>query len=182
MCFNWQLILLYLISATNVMAAQDFSDKKIKLSFDDTALDLVLLDLKISHNLKVEYDEKAVQGIRVTKSLPKLPLGEAMTMLLQGTGLSYELKPPATVVIFKNKNYGKPSYAPSGLQPTLFNLTVSGTVKDAESGETLPFANLLVVGTGIGATTNVDGYFTLFDVPSDTALLEISYKNSATAK
>ena len=39
----------------------------------------------------------------------------------------------------------------------------------------MPFANVVVKGTNNGVTTNVDGYFTLFKVPSDTTVLEVSY-------
>lgn len=59
--------------------------------------------------------------------------------------------------------------------PTARNFTMSGTVKDAQSGESLPFASVGVRGTSIGASTNVDGYFTLLGVPTDTCALTISY-------
>ena len=53
--------------------------------------------------------------------------------------------------------------------------TVSGVVKDKESGETLPFANVFVKDTNIGTTTNADGYFTLFDIPSETSIIQVQY-------
>ncbi len=55
------------------------------------------------------------------------------------------------------------------------NIIVSGVIKDIESGETLPFATVRVQGTSNGTTTNADGYFTLFNVPTDTSSLKISY-------
>ncbi|MDR1738694.1 MAG: TonB-dependent receptor, partial [Candidatus Symbiothrix sp.] len=52
------------------------------------------------------------------------------------------------------------------------NLTVSGRIKDQTNGEFLPFANVYVEGaSAINATTNLDGYFTLYNVPSDTSTL-----------
>lgn len=39
--------------------------------------------------------------------------------------------------------------------------TVSGTVKDAGSGEVIPGANIIVVGTVLGTITNMDGEFNL---------------------
>ncbi len=69
----------------------------------------------------------------------------------------------------------KANQSSSGFQPSLSNITISGVVKDSDSGETLPFANLLVSNTNIGTNTNVDGWFTLFNVSSDTALIEVSY-------
>jgi len=53
--------------------------------------------------------------------------------------------------------------------------TISGVVKDKESGETLPFANVFVKDTNIGTTTNEDGFFTLFNVPSETSTIQVQY-------
>ncbi|MDN5205587.1 TonB-dependent receptor [Fulvivirgaceae bacterium BMA10] len=54
-------------------------------------------------------------------------------------------------------------------------ITVSGTVKENGSGETLPFANIIIKSINKGTSTNVDGFFSLPDVPSDTSTLVISY-------
>ncbi|NJO24571.1 MAG: TonB-dependent receptor plug domain-containing protein [Bacteroidia bacterium] len=59
-------------------------------------------------------------------------------------------------------------------QPKLFNITVSGKVTDISSGEPLPNVSVLVEGARGGTNSNVDGYFTLYNVPSDTAILEFS--------
>jgi len=54
-------------------------------------------------------------------------------------------------------------------------ITISGVVKDKESGETLPFANVYVKDTNIGTTTNEDGFFTLFNVPSENSTIQVQY-------
>ena len=59
--------------------------------------------------------------------------------------------------------------------------TISGTVRDAESGETLPYASVLVTGTTLGAATNVDGYFVLLGVPADSLTLRVTYLGYQTA-
>ena len=46
--------------------------------------------------------------------------------------------------------------------------TLSGTVQDAESGETLPSASVYLEGTSLGAATNADGPFVLIGVPAGT--------------
>ena len=65
----------------------------------------------------------------------------------------------------------------SGLSSSLYaqNQTISGTVRDAESAETLPYASVLVVGTALGTATNVDGYFVLVGVPADSLTLRVTY-------
>ena len=54
-------------------------------------------------------------------------------------------------------------------------ITISGVVKDKESGETLPFANVFVKDTNIGTITNEDGFFTLFNVPLETSTIKVQY-------
>jgi ferric enterobactin receptor len=53
--------------------------------------------------------------------------------------------------------------------------TIRGVVQDSLSGETLPYANVMVLGYRIGAATNFDGRFTLLNVPTDSLTLRVSY-------
>lgn len=50
------------------------------------------------------------------------------------------------------------------------NINVSGVVKDASTGEPVPFAALQLKGTTIGTSTDVDGNFTI-SVPSNATLI-----------
>lgn len=58
--------------------------------------------------------------------------------------------------------------------PKKFNVTVAGKITDVVNGESIPNASISVKGANNGTSTNVDGFFTLYNVPSDTAILEIS--------
>ena len=56
--------------------------------------------------------------------------------------------------------------------------TLSGFIADRSNGESLPYATVVLKGDGgpIGALSNVDGYYAIQGVPSDTAfVLTISY-------
>ncbi|MCH7852621.1 MAG: carboxypeptidase-like regulatory domain-containing protein, partial [Candidatus Marinimicrobia bacterium] len=46
---------------------------------------------------------------------------------------------------------------------------------DGSSGEGLPGANIYFEGTGIGASSHVDGYFVLSKVPAGRYTLRITY-------
>jgi ferric enterobactin receptor len=59
--------------------------------------------------------------------------------------------------------------------PQTFNYTLTGLIRDKSTGEALPFATIQVKGTTIGSTTNIDGYFTLLKVPTDTSTLQVHY-------
>ncbi len=153
--------------------AQNPEDIKIKGNYQDESLDLVLLNLKINHRLNFEYEKKTVEDIRITASFNKSPLDYGMKKILEGTNIDFEFKPPRTIILFPKAD--KPKVDWSTVSPTRKNFNVSGIVKDKKTGESLPFANVMVKGTTNGATTNIDGYFTLFNVPSDTSILEIGY-------
>jgi iron complex outermembrane receptor protein len=58
--------------------------------------------------------------------------------------------------------------------------TITGTVTDAENGEPLISATVVVVGSSTGTITDFDGKYSL-EVPDDATQLEFSYTGYATA-
>ncbi|PKL88800.1 MAG: TonB-dependent receptor, partial [Ignavibacteriae bacterium HGW-Ignavibacteriae-2] len=42
---------------------------------------------------------------------------------------------------------------------------LAGRVTDGANGDGLPFANVFIAGTNLGAATDVDGYFTVLNIP-----------------
>jgi outer membrane receptor for ferrienterochelin and colicin len=52
---------------------------------------------------------------------------------------------------------------------------LSGSVKDAQTGEPLVGANIIIVGTDYGAATNVDGNFVILNIPPGNYSVKISY-------
>lgn len=53
--------------------------------------------------------------------------------------------------------------------------SVSGTVRDAASGETLILANVVIEGTTQGASTNAQGFYSLAGIPAGEVTLVASY-------
>ncbi len=52
---------------------------------------------------------------------------------------------------------------------------IAGVVKDKETGEPLPGANVVIVGTTLGAATNVNGEFVILNVPAGTYDVKASF-------
>ena len=52
---------------------------------------------------------------------------------------------------------------------------LSGSVKDAQTGDGLPGANVLLVGSGMGATSDVQGRFVVRNIPAGTYTLRVTY-------
>ncbi|SVC27457.1 uncharacterized protein METZ01_LOCUS280311, partial [marine metagenome] len=62
------------------------------------------------------------------------------------------------------------------LQPSLlFPSTISGYVADAKTGETIIGVNVIVEGTVLGASTDINGFFVLSDVPDGDVILRFSH-------
>ena len=52
---------------------------------------------------------------------------------------------------------------------------ISGVVKGEDNQERLPFADIIIKGTNTGTSTNVDGYFSLIDLPDTAMTLQVLY-------
>jgi outer membrane receptor protein involved in Fe transport len=52
---------------------------------------------------------------------------------------------------------------------------IAGTITDKASGEPLPGANIVVLGTSLGAATDIDGQFSILYVPPGTYKVQISF-------
>ncbi len=52
---------------------------------------------------------------------------------------------------------------------------LAGTIKDAETGEALPGVNVLIVGTTMGATTDLDGRYFILNVPPGTFSVKATF-------
>jgi len=96
------------------------------------------------------------------------PVSEVLTGMLSPMGLSYTLN-NRTITIVKASSR-QPAATPSAGKESN---TISGTVLD-EAGEPLIGATILVKGSSIGVSTDIDGNYTLSNVPSD-ALVTFSY-------
>lgn len=169
------LFLVFSLSLLSVTALQAQETKKLRIkgNYPDKALDLVLLDLKINYRLEFTYDPELVQGKRISVVFPKTNLDNALNLILAGTGLTYKKTGRNRITIVEGAEEAIVDTAVS--QPTRKDFTIKGVIKDKNSGETLPFANVLVRGSTNGTTSNIDGYFTLFNIPTDTMILDVSY-------
>jgi TonB-dependent receptor len=64
------------------------------------------------------------------------------------------------------------------LSPNVYaqgNVTIRGVVKDAQTGDALPGANVFIVGTGMGAATDIKGKYVIRDVSTGAHTLRATY-------
>jgi ferric enterobactin receptor len=155
------------------------NEVKITHYFDYNTLDEVFQTLQKEYNLTIDYTPESVKNTRFSYSFSDTELNRAMEIALRNTSLAYLIDDNGIIHIFdKRKREAEISAVANSHfkgKAEKRGFTLSGVVKDKKSGETLPFVNIVVVGTGTGAASNVDGYYTIPQIPSDTSSLSVSY-------
>ena len=119
--------------------------------------DTLAVQASDEQDIEAEYDEREkAKGKPQLKRHPPAPVTEQTRPLPQ----------PASQTPVNTTS------APSRIS---LLVTINGKVVDQNTGIALPSATVRIRNTNLSATTNTDGNFTLFRVPSDTCTVEISY-------
>ncbi len=152
---------------------------RITGDYKKTPLSRILNIWAFNYKLEFHYESEDLKGIDIFGKLNNVPLDEALSKVLSRTPLDYRIEGKKDIYLYLDD---KKTSKRREIEVVTQNVNVSGIIRDKDTGESLPFASILVKGTSQGATTNVDGIFTLFDVPSDTSTLELSYIGYVTSE
>ncbi len=101
--------------------------------------------------------------------LANADINQALEKSLASTGFIYEKKAEKTFVVQGKKE------EPQKNVPTGAPGAIKGRIVEAETSEPLPGANVVLLGTQIGTSTDAEGYYQLAKVPSGKYTLEVSY-------
>ncbi len=142
----------------------DAQDEKFNFSLQDVTIEYVLDEIRTKSEVNFVYNHEELQNApKISLSLKEATLKEVLDAALKGTGLTFqEIK--GTIVIKPVVNDLKMGQNNEGLKTTQ---TVRGQVLDRSSKSSLPFATIMLVDSDpiIGATTDLDGYFEMQNVP-----------------
>lgn len=112
------------------------------------------------------YGDNAVEKIgNVTVQATNLPVSKVLDEALSGTGLSYKILSEKSIIITSSTSDQKASETK--------RINITGNVSDP-SGEPLIGSAILVKGTRKAVSTDIDGNFSLKDVPQNSTLI-VSY-------
>jgi ferric enterobactin receptor len=153
---------------TSYLVAQDINKLRITERFDDVSLAKVIRTLRNKYDIKIAYDDALITGITIDGAYTGLSLLNFLDNILKDKGIDYQLLNGKIILIPKQVSLDITI-------PSLFDLTVFGSVQDSNTGQNLPNALVRVRGESRGTITNTNGYFVLPKVPTDTATIEISY-------
>jgi hypothetical protein len=176
--------LLLLFSTYLALTLNVFSQEKdsilVKEKYFGTPLLNVLKDFESKCGMRLKYDPALIAPYTFDYLYLGTPCQRAFDVIFRNIKeISYypDENGVYCIVLTKNlpKNRTKLENKRFEGNATRHDLTVTGRIKDLTNGEPLPFASVFVEGHNIGANTNTDGYFTLYNVPSDTEILLFKY-------
>ncbi|MTI32229.1 carboxypeptidase-like regulatory domain-containing protein [Xanthovirga aplysinae] len=154
--------------------AQQQDSLKLYAEFENQSLYEVIRFLREKYELKIAYEKKLIEGIRVQSKLNGLSVENAFKIILAGTDLTYK-KLASNKLIIRKKQVQEVDSAP---QITHF----SGIIKDIKTGESIPFATICLKETNFKTVSNQDGYFNLSFAPDPTDTLIIRHLGYQTKK
>jgi len=158
------LLTLGFLCAVGILSAQtEVLEKRIDFACKNKPLKEALDKLKRKSGLRLSYADHTLKGKRVTVKVKNQKVKNILNILLRKHALTYE-------------NSGRQVVITPKRQPTRSyqRYTISGTVKDDETGTHLPLANILIDGQR-PRTTNKDGEIYLRLQPTDSVCVQIAY-------
>ena len=147
---------------TLLLQAQDANRMIIDIDLKNATLTEAFNKIESLTTLKFNYRTADVAEIKdITYQHRRVTVKKVLTDLLSNTPLQYEQFQHYILI----KKRQRP---PAGRKE---KVTVTGMVKEALTGEPLPYVNIAIAGQPGVSATNAAGYFTVYDVPSDSGVL-----------
>ncbi|NOU19761.1 MAG: TonB-dependent receptor [Bacteroidales bacterium] len=173
-----KLVILLFLFSENFVYSQAPANIKIDGLYFGT-LESVLNRISQKHGIVFSFDKELANSINIEERPFQQSLEEFLDKICRTNKLKYYTSNDKVIHIierWENQNLKKLDGVKSYRgKPKRYNITLSGKIIDNSTRETLPFVNIAVKGTTIGGATNVDGHFTLVNVPCDTVTLICSY-------
>jgi TonB-linked SusC/RagA family outer membrane protein len=152
-------------------SGQEVLERKITLQTQNAEVKNILTEIERKSDVKFTYRPRLIKDLnRMTLNLVETPLVDVLSEVL-GPKLSYDII--GKQIVLKEMPSEFEENSSNAISEGEVAQTVSGQVKD-ESNDPLPGVNVLVKGTTVGTTTDIDGRFTL-EVPDENSVLVFSF-------
>src|SRR5687768_393827 len=143
-------------------SAQDLNKLTISIELKNATLTEALNRIESLTALKFNYRSGDLAGVNgITYKQQQVPVKKVLNDLLQNTPLQYE----------QVQNYILIKKKPASRVTKKDRITVTGMIKEAVTGEPLPYVNIGIRGQPGGSVANAAGYFTLHGIPADSSVL-----------
>jgi hypothetical protein len=164
-------LLLFFIIILNLKGPLLAQAPLLNISMSDTAVEAVINEIRKQTDIDFIFNhEELARCPEVSISVTGETVENVLNQCLQNSGLTFE-KVNNIIIITPVKK----SKLRTG--PGLPTQNIRGTVRDRDSRATLPFASIIVLNTDPvrGAITDIDGRFTIENLPVGRYTLIVSY-------
>ena len=122
----------------------------------------ILKEIAFKSKLGIAYNsDLEVLNTKVSLKFSKSKVGDILEFVLKDTNYEVAISNTREILLIRK----------SATQASkIVEIDISGTVRDSETGETLPAVSIFVKGTSVGTTSDSDGEFEL-TVPDDSEIL-----------
>lgn len=169
-------ILVVVVSVSSVFATHSYSQAaKVSLDMENTTLEKVMDEIEKQSEFYFIFNQKEIDVSRIVNIQAENKLiSDILPELFKGIDINYAVldrKILLTTDPIDIKLLANYLLLNTDLQQ---QIVVSGTVKDASTGQPMPGVNIIVNGTTIGVLTDLNGKYSI-TVPNPNAVLTISF-------
>jgi iron complex outermembrane recepter protein len=162
--FLQSLLLLVIVgcSYASSSTAQSILNTEVSLNFSNVSLKEAVHTIQTQTKVKFVYSSRVPLTNKVSLNVAKTKLSAALDQLLEPAHISYRVINEQIVLTTEKAKITTTETLPqstSAIQS--IQQSVSGTVKDATTDESLIGVSVVVKGTSKGTTTDVDGKYSL---------------------
>ncbi|WP_242204923.1 TonB-dependent receptor [Aestuariivivens insulae] len=155
----------YLFMVTQLIAHTARSQNKISINLKDEKLSSVLKYIEDRSTFNFIYNNDDIDDAkRFSIKENDKTINKILDRLFKGSDITFKIRKEHIILAKKPTVYNSPQA----------EYTISGTVKDAETGETLLGATISVKDTSRGVVTNEYGFYSI-TLPSKSYVLVVSY-------
>lgn len=158
-------VLLLLVSMTGVLANKSYSQSKmLNLNMREASVKEVLSNIEEQSEFFFLYSENLIDVERkVDLAIENQKIEHVLNLLFDETGVNYSIRDRIIVLT-------TPEMLENEIKALQKQNSISGKVTDS-SGLPLPGVTILIKGTTNGTVTDIDGVYTIKNVPDDAALI-----------
>ncbi len=155
--------LFLMIGLMHVSASVYSQSTKLTLEMRNKKVVEVLDEIEKQSEFRFAYSSELIDiNRKVSVNINDKKIERTLDVIFEGTGVSYVLQ-DRHIMLYPEKMDGKVNA--DGVQQK----TISGKVSD-EAGEPLPGVTVIIRGTTNGTVTNMDGNYSISNVPEDATL------------
>ncbi len=156
-------ILLIVIFTLQVSANVRSQDVKLNLNLQNGRIQDVFDQIEKQSDFNIFYKTDEIDVNKpITITAKDITLSELLNLIGKETDINYRVVDKIIVI------------TPKGSNLLSQQMKITGVITDASTGEPLPGVNIIVEGTAVGVTSNLDGKYSI-EITSTNAILVYSY-------